>query len=90
MKSLVLERAGRNFDFELENQAIPNISKNEILVKVKASGVCFHDISIMLGILRRGVKNDCVLGHEISGEVVQIGDDVNNINLGDNIVSTLN
>lgn len=90
MKSLVLKRAGRNFDFDLENQPIPNIAKNEILVKVKASGVCFHDISIMLGILRRGVKNDCVLGHEISGEVVQIGDDVNNINLGDNIVSTLN
>ncbi|MBM04153.1 MAG: hypothetical protein CL766_05135 [Chloroflexi bacterium] len=90
MKSLVLKNTGRNFDFDLENHPIPNISKNEILVKVKATGVCFHDISIMLGILNRGVKNNCILGHEIAGEVVQIGDDVNNINLGDNIVSTLN
>ena len=51
MKSLVLKNTGRNFDFDLENHPIPNISKNEILVKVKAAGVCFHDISIMLGIL---------------------------------------
>ncbi|MBN19011.1 MAG: hypothetical protein CL758_06025 [Chloroflexi bacterium] len=90
MKSLVLKKVGRNFEFDIENHPIPTISENEILVKVKATGVCFHDISIMLGILRRGVKNDCILGHEISGEVVQIGENVNNINLGDNIVSTLN
>ena len=90
MKSLVLKNVGRNFEFDLENHPMPIISKNEILVKIKSCGVCHHDIAIMQGKLRRGVKNNCILGHEISGEVVETGDQVNTIKVGDNIVSTLN
>jgi threonine dehydrogenase-like Zn-dependent dehydrogenase len=55
---------------------IPKIADNEVLVKVKATGICGSDISYYYGhspLDTPNGKGPLVLGHEFSGEVVEIG-----------------
>ena len=59
----------------------------DVLVKVHACGLCYHDVLVMQGVLRRGVKERVVLGHEISGTVAQVGDSVEGFKVGDPVAS---
>ena len=56
-----------NKDIRIEDFPVPHIKKGEILVKVKASGICGTDLMEWYRIK----KAPRVLGHEISGEVVE-------------------
>ena len=59
-----------------ETLDIPQISDNEVLVKVKAVGICGSDISYYYGHSPLGTANGkgpLVLGHEFSGEIVEVG-----------------
>jgi len=61
---------------KLEEVSIPQISDNEVLVKIKAVGICGSDISYYYGHSPLGTadgKGPLVIGHEMSGEVVEVG-----------------
>ncbi|MCD8504954.1 MAG: zinc-dependent alcohol dehydrogenase family protein [Burkholderiaceae bacterium] len=56
----------------------------EVLVKMKASGLCHSDLSVINGDRPRAMP--IVLGHEASGEVVEVGDGVTDLKPGDHVV----
>ena len=89
MKALVLETPGEQPSLAVKNVPVPELGPHDVLVEVTACGVCHHDIAVMQGILRRGVKPDVVLGHEISGRVAEAGAGVSSFKPGDRVVSTL-
>lgn len=64
---------------------IPEIKSHEVLLSVKASGVCITDIHRLKGIIKIGEPPQ-VMGHEIAGEIVKLGDDVCGWNIGDRVV----
>ena len=57
----------------------------EVLIKIKVAGLCHSDLSVINGDRPRGVP--IVLGHESSGEVVEVGQGVNDLQLGDHVVT---
>ena len=61
----------------------------EVLVRVAACGFCYHDLLVMSGVLRRGVKPEVILGHEIAGVVAQVGDGVATVQPGDHVAGLL-
>ena len=73
------------------NQALEPIERNrpqpgpgEILLKVKACGLCYTDIKIIKGEIPPPIVTlPHVLGHEVAGEVVEIGQGVSGIRIGD-------
>ena len=69
----------------LSDLKTPRIASHEVLVKVKACGICHTDLKIQNGLVPT-VKLPRVLGHEIAGEVIKIGEKVANINRGDLVV----
>lgn len=73
-----------NNDVRLEEIPKPKISDGEILVKVIASGICGTDVMEWY----RTKKGPRVLGHEISGEVVEIGSNVTNFRVSDRVFVT--
>ncbi len=89
MKKLVLDTIGLPPTFKSVETDIPQISDEEVLVKVTAVGLCYHDVLISEGILRRGVKDELVLGHEFSGEVIRIGKAIQDLNMNDKVIATL-
>ena len=73
-----------NSDVRLEKTKKPAIFDDEILIKILSSGICGSDVMEWYRIK----KAPLVLGHEISGEIVKIGKDVENFSLGDKVVAT--
>ena len=73
-----------NNDVRIEEQEIPKISDDELLVKVIASGICGSDVMEWY----RVKKAPIVLGHEISGIVEKVGENVNKFNKGDRVFVT--
>lgn len=72
-----------NRDVRLEDLAVPSIGAGEILIRTRASGICGSDLMEWYRIKRAPL----VLGHEIAGEVVEVGDGVSGFNLGDRVVA---
>ena len=59
-------------------------SKLDFLLRVRAVGICGTDAHILRGELT-GVGPPLVLGHEISGEVCAIGENVSRVKVGDRV-----
>lgn len=70
-----------NRDVRLEEIPKPKIGSGEILVKVIASGICGSDVMEWYRIK----KAPLVLGHEIAGEIVEIGEGVKKYKLGERV-----
>jgi len=70
-----------NRDVRLEEMPTPQIGPGELLVKVMASGVCGSDVMEWY----RLKKAPRVLGHEIAGEIVQVGEGVERYQVGDRV-----
>jgi len=71
----------RNDDIRIEECPEPGISSGEILVKMKASGICGTDVMEWYRIK----KAPRVLGHEMAGEIVAIGEGVGKFKKGDKV-----
>lgn len=80
MKAAVLYAKG---DIRYEDYPMPEIKKGEVLVKVKATGICGSDIPRV----NEGTAHyfPIVLGHEFSGEVVETGEGVTSLKAGDRV-----
>ena len=89
MKAIILEEPGSPAGLHLTDAEVPSLGSRDVLVKVGAAGVCYHDVVVMRGILRRGIKPQVVLGHEIAGEVVDTGPNVEGLSKGDRVASIL-
>lgn len=70
----------------IEERPMPVITNgNEVLVKVKAAGICGSDVHIYHG-SSPVASYPRVIGHEIAGEIVAIGDAVTGFTVGDRVV----
>ncbi|WP_029032317.1 zinc-dependent dehydrogenase [Salinarimonas rosea] len=63
--------------------ATPKAGSGELLVRVKAATICGTDIRIYRGRKTKGVRTPSILGHEFSGEVVDVGAGVVGFSVGD-------
>jgi succinate semialdehyde reductase (NADPH) len=72
--------------FVLEQIPIPRPRLGEILVRVNACGVCHTDLHVMKGEV--AFPTPAVLGHEISGTVVELGDGVEGHEVGSSVIAT--
>ena len=70
-----------NNDVRIEEMPIPEINDNELLVNVKACGICGSDVMEWYR-LKNAPR---VLGHEMAGDIVKIGKNVNKFKVGDRI-----
>ena len=72
-----------NHDVRLEEMPIPKIGPGELLVRVEASGICGSDV---MEWYRLG-KVPLVLGHEVGGQVVTVGEGVEGLKEGDRVTA---
>lgn len=70
-----------NDDVRIEERPIPRISEGEILVRMMASGICGTDVMQWY----RRKKPPRVLGHEMAGEIVDLGAAVERFRRGDRV-----
>ena len=73
-----------NKDIRVEELPVPKVGSRDILLKVIASGICGSDIMEWYRIKRAPL----VLGHELTGEIVEIGKDISSFKVGDRVFAT--
>jgi len=82
MRSLVYK--GPN-ELKIEDKSKPQLKSGEVLIKVKYCGICGSDITIWKGKHPRA-KSGVILGHEFTGEIVEMYDVNSNLCIGDKVV----
>jgi aryl-alcohol dehydrogenase len=70
--------------FEIKELTLAPLQSREVLVKIKAVGLCHTDLSVRSGNLPTNYP--VVLGHEGSGVVEEIGDNITQFKKGDHVV----
>ena len=82
-----------NKPLEINETELPKPNGNQVIVKVRSTGVCHSDLHLWEGgydtgdgfmkVTDRGVKFPVTPGHEVVGSVEEIGDSVQGVNIGD-------
>ncbi len=73
-------------DLKLEEVPMPQAKGfGDVVVKVKSCGICATDYKAIKGI-RRNVKFPCIVGHEPSGVVAEVGPGVTHFEVGDEVL----
>ncbi|MFW9929723.1 MAG: zinc-binding dehydrogenase, partial [Candidatus Thorarchaeota archaeon] len=86
MKGIFFERPGQLY--LRDDLPKPQIEKDEVLIKVKNCGICGSDVSSY----KSGAMSSqqIILGHEFSGEIVEVGSSVKNAEIGDRVTANPN
>ncbi|ASN06817.1 zinc-dependent alcohol dehydrogenase family protein [Virgibacillus necropolis] len=71
---------------KIETLELDNPKQNEVLVQIKAAGLCHSDLSVINGSRPRPMP--MALGHEAAGIIVQVGENVTQFQEGDHVVCT--
>lgn len=71
-------------DIRIEEYPTPKAEHGEIVVKIMASGICATDVKTLLG---QGLPKNLptILGHEVVGEVFELGEGVTGFEVGDRV-----
>jgi S-(hydroxymethyl)glutathione dehydrogenase/alcohol dehydrogenase len=64
------------------------LRRNDVLVRLKAAGLCHTDLEVITGSLRYPMP--IVLGHEAAGIVEEVGPEAHGVQLGDHVVLSWN
>lgn len=89
MRSVNISEYGPAENLHIVESALPSFRADEVLIKVKAAGVSRPDIYQRLGLYPQPPGASNVLGLEVSGEVVAIGDQVTKWQVGDAVCALL-
>lgn len=71
----------------MEERPVPGIGPDDVLVKIKKTGICGTDIHIYKWDewAQKTVPVPMITGHEYAGEIVAVGDHVRNLRIGQRV-----
>ncbi len=67
----------------VEDVPYPPLYSDGVIAKVQYNGICGSDLHMY----RHGGRDGTIMGHEFSGDVVEVGEDVKDVQIGDRIVA---
>jgi NADPH:quinone reductase-like Zn-dependent oxidoreductase len=82
MEAVVLREFGSPENLKPEHVPDPIAGPGEVLIRVEACGVCYHDVINRRGSLPR-TSVPAILGHEAAGAVIEVGPEVDGWSVGD-------
>ncbi len=87
MKTIAARMYGPH-DLRVEEIELPELKPNQILIQLKACGICGSDLSCFMGQSTEGRYDIAPYtpGHEWAGQAVQVGSAVTSIKVGNKVV----
>ena len=87
MRAVVTTRNGDVGAMKIEERPDPVPSKDQVLIRVKASGLNFADILARQGLYPDGPPKPCVMGYEVAGIVEAAGDETDRALIGKSVIA---
>ncbi|MEM0104829.1 MAG: acryloyl-coenzyme A reductase [Candidatus Methanomethylicia archaeon] len=86
MKAVVVP--GPKQGYRLQDVPEPKAGKDEVIIRVRYAALCYRDLLQLQGYYPR-MKYPVILGHEVIGEIEEVGEGVSGFDKGERVVSLL-
>jgi len=85
MKALMLRETGGPNQLKLEEVEMPKPDSKEVVVRLKAAALNRRDLMVVYG-RYPGIRLPAIPGSDGAGEVVAVGDEVDNVRIGEEVI----
>jgi NADPH:quinone reductase-like Zn-dependent oxidoreductase len=87
MRAVVITKHGGPGVLEVQEQPDPAIGPGEVRIDVAAAGINFADVMARMGLYPDAPKTPCVVGYEVAGTVLELGEGVEGLTPGQRVVA---
>ena len=87
MRAAVITRHGGPEVIQIQDRPDPTPGPGEVLIDVRAAGVNFADTMARVGLYPDAPKPPCVVGYEVAGTVAELGDGVEDLQIGQRVTA---
>jgi NADPH:quinone reductase-like Zn-dependent oxidoreductase len=87
MRAVVITKHGGPGVLEVQEQADPALDPGEVRIDVAAAGINFADVMARMGLYQDAPKTPCVVGYEVAGTILELGDGVEGLTPGQRVVA---
>jgi NADPH:quinone reductase-like Zn-dependent oxidoreductase len=87
MRAVVITKHGGPEALQVQERPDPALGAGEVRIDVAASGINFADVMARMGLYRDAPPTPCVVGYEVAGTVLEVGDGVAGIAPGARVLA---
>ncbi len=87
MRAVVITKHGGPGVLEVQERPDPEIGPGEVRIDVAAAGVNFADVMARMGLYPEAPKPPCVVGWEVAGTILELGEGVHGLTHGQRVIA---
>ena len=87
MRAVVITKHGPPSVLAVEERPDPPLGAGEVRIEVAAAGINFADVMARMGLYPDAPKPPCVIGYEVAGTVLELGEGVNGLVPGQRVLA---
>jgi NADPH:quinone reductase-like Zn-dependent oxidoreductase len=88
MRAIVITKHGGPSVLQVQEQPDPALGAGEVRIDVAAAGINFADVMARIGLYPDAPKTPCVVGYEVAGTVLELGDGVEGLSVGERVFAS--
>ena len=91
MRAIHITKSGGPEVLKLQETPMPKLLQNQVLIKVKAAGINRSDVITRKNMVSygKGTAATLIPGLEVSGQIIEVGEDVKDKKVGDNVCALI-
>jgi NADPH:quinone reductase-like Zn-dependent oxidoreductase len=87
MRAVVITKHGGPGVLEVQERPDPEIGAGQVRIAVAAAGINFADVMARMGLYQDAPKTPCVVGYEVAGTILELGEGVNGLSHGQRVLA---
>jgi NADPH:quinone reductase-like Zn-dependent oxidoreductase len=87
MRAVVITKHGGPGVLRVQERPDPELGPGEVRIDVAAAGINFADVMARMGLYADAPKTPCVVGYEVAGTILELGDGVQGLDHGQRVVA---
>jgi NADPH:quinone reductase-like Zn-dependent oxidoreductase len=87
MRAVVITKHGGPGVLKVEERPDPRLGPGEVRIDVAAAGINFADVMARMGLYQDAPKTPCVVGYEVAGTILELGDGVEGLTHGQRVLA---
>jgi NADPH:quinone reductase-like Zn-dependent oxidoreductase len=87
MRAVVITKHGGPGVLQVQEQPDPQLGRGAVRIDVAAAGINFADVMARMGLYQDAPKTPCVVGYEVAGTVLELGEGVNGLTPGQRVLA---
>ena len=88
MRAIVITKHGGPNVLQVQEQPDPKLGAGEVRIDVAAAGINFADVMARMGLYPDAPKTPCVVGYEVAGTILEVGDGVEALSPGQRVFAS--